>query len=289
MCPSKVAAHWLVGLAIGVVSSTVTAQEPVRLYAAGSLRSVMLELGAAFETTEGIKLAPVFGASGLLRERIERGEPADVFASADMSHPQRLAAAGRSYKAVPFAYNRLCALVSPRIEVTSATLLDRILDPAVKLGMSTPVADPSGDYAVQLFEKAEQVRAGAHATLMQKGRRLTGGPDSPPPPKDRSVYASLMSSGEADVFLTYCTNALQAQQEIPGLRVVQFPEGLAVNATYGLTVMKDARLHAAQFAEFVLSRRGQDILSRHGFTPVSKSRDKLASLLLRYIRAGTTP
>jgi len=230
----------------------------------------MLELGAAFETAEGIKVAPVFGASGLLRERIERGEPVDVFASADMSHPQRLAAAGRSYNAVPVAYNRLCALVSPKIEVTSATLLDRILDPAVKLGVSTPVADPSGDYAVQLFEKAEQMRPGAHAALMQKARRLTGGPDSPPPPKDRSVYAVLVSSGEADIFLTYCTNAVQAQREIADLRVVQIPEALAVSARYGLTVMRDARLHAAQFAEFVLSRRGQEILARHGFTPVSE-------------------
>lgn len=270
MCLNKVAARWLAGLAIGIVGSAATAQEPVRLYAAGSLRAVMIEIGLAFEAAEGIKLAPVFGASGLLRERIEQGEPADVFASADMSHPRRLAAAGRSFNAVPFAYNRLCALVSPKIEVTSATLLDRILDPAVKLGMSTPVADPSGDYAVQLFEKAEHVRAGAQAVLMQKGRRLTGGPDSPPPPKDRSVYAILVSNGDADVFLTYCTNALHAQQDFPGLRVVQVPEELAVSAQYGLTVIRTARLHAARFAEFVLSRRGQEILARHGFAPVSQ-------------------
>lgn len=96
--PSKVAAHWLAGLAIGIVSSVVTAQEPVRLYAAGSLRSVMLELGAAFETTKGIKLAPVFGASGLLRERIERGEPADVFASADMSGSPLPAGVSRPFR-----------------------------------------------------------------------------------------------------------------------------------------------------------------------------------------------
>jgi molybdate transport system substrate-binding protein len=105
---------------------------------------------------------------------------------------------------------------------------------------------------------------------MQKARRLTGGPDSPPPPKDRSVYAALVSSGEVDIFLTYCTNASQAQKEIPDLRIVQVPEELAVSAGYGLTLMKDARLHAARFAEFVLSRRGQEILAGHGFTPVSR-------------------
>jgi molybdate transport system substrate-binding protein len=267
---NKAAVRRLAGLALFVVASAVNAQEPVRLYAAGSLRSAMLELGAAFEKSDGIKVAPVFGASGLLRERIERGEPVDVFASADMGHPERLAAEGRSFKAVPFAYNRLCALVSPRIEVSSSTLLDRILDPAVKLGMSTPVADPSGDYAVQLFEKAEQLRPGAQAALMQKARRLVGGPESPPPPKDRSAYAALVSGGEADVFLTYCTNALEAQKEIPELRIVQVPDALAVSARYGLTVMRDARFQAARFAEFVLSSRGQDILARHGFTPVSR-------------------
>ena len=270
MFPSSLAARWLAGLVIGIVAGAAMAQEPVRLYAAGSLRAVMLELGAVFEKTEEVKLAPVFGASGLLRERIERGEAADVFASADMGHPQRLAATGLSFPAVPFAYNRLCALASPKIEVTSATLLDRILDPDVKLGMSTPVADPSGDYAVQLFERAEKLRAGARAALLEKARRLTGGPDSPPPPKGRSIYAALVSGGEADIFLTYCTNALQAQQEVPGMRVVQVPEELAVSARYGLTVMRGARLHAARFSEFVLSRQGQEILSRHGFAPVSQ-------------------
>lgn len=265
--PSSIAAPWLAGLALGIVASAAIAQEPVRLYAAGSLRAVMLELGAVFEKADGIKVVPVFGASGLLRERIERGEPADVFASADMGHPQRLAAAGRSLPVVPFAYNRLCALASPRVGVTTDTLLDRILDPAVKLGMSTPVADPSGDYAVQLFEKADQVRAGAYAALMQKARRLTGGPDSPPPPKDRTVYAALVSSGEADIFLTYCTNAMQAQKEISDLRIVQVPDALGVSARYGLTVMKDARPHAVRFAEFILSHQGQAIIARHGFAP----------------------
>jgi molybdate transport system substrate-binding protein len=256
-------------LASGIVASPANAKGPVRVYAAGSLRAVMLELGAAFEAATGVRVVPVFGPSGVLRERIERGEPTDVFASADMRHPQRLADAGRSFQVVPFAHNRLCALASPRLEVTTATLLDRMLDPAVKLGMSTPLADPSGDYAVQLFEKAERMRTGAQAALMQKARRLTGAADSPPPPKDRSIYAALVTGGVADIFLTYCTNALQAQKESPGLRIVQVPDALAVTAQYGLVVMRDARLDAAGFAEFVLSRQGQEIIARHGFAPAS--------------------
>jgi molybdate transport system substrate-binding protein len=261
---------WLSGLALGIVAGTASAQDAVRVYAAGSLRAVMLELGAALEADKGVRLAVVFGPSGVLRERIERGEQADVFASADMGHPQRLAAAGRSFPVIPFAYNRLCALASPRIEVTTATLLERMLDPAVKLGMSTPLADPSGDYALQLFEKAGQARPSAEAALTRKARQLVGGPDSPPPPKDRSVYAALVAGGEADIFLTYCTNALQAQKEDPGLRIVQVPDALSVSAKYGLTLMKGARPDAALLADFVMSRRGQEIIARHGFAPVPR-------------------
>jgi ABC-type molybdate transport system substrate-binding protein len=106
--------------------------------------------------------------------------------------------------------------------------------------------------------------------LMQKARRLVGGPESPQAPKGRSIYAALLSGGEADIFLTYCTNALEAKREIPELHIVQVPEALAVSARYGLTVMKDARLHAAQFAEFVLSGSGQEILARYGFASASR-------------------
>jgi molybdate transport system substrate-binding protein len=47
----------------------------VRLYAAGSLRSALTELTRAFTATSGVPVDLVFGASGLLRERLERGEP----------------------------------------------------------------------------------------------------------------------------------------------------------------------------------------------------------------------
>jgi ABC-type molybdate transport system substrate-binding protein len=149
--------------------------------------------------------------------------------------------------------------------VTSANLLDRMLDPAIKLGTSTPKADPSGDYAFELFAKAEGVRPGARGALEAKALKLTGGPDSPPAPKGRSVYGMLVAERKADVFLTYCTNAKAAQSEHPSLAIVSVPEGLAVGADYGLTLVGDATPAAARFAMFVLSPDAQRILSKHGF------------------------
>ena len=74
MSPSEVAARWLAGLALAFVTSAAHAQTPLRVYAAGSLRAVMLELGVAFEAAGGVKVDYVFGPSGVLRERIEGGE-----------------------------------------------------------------------------------------------------------------------------------------------------------------------------------------------------------------------
>src|SRR5262249_40883760 len=160
---------------------------------------------------------------------------AEVFASANMEHPQALAKAGKSGPVVLFARNRLCALVKPGFAVTSANLLDRMLEPATKLGTSTPKADPSGDYAFEVFAKAEKVKAGSRAVLEKKALTLTGGPNSPAPPPGKSLYGILVAEGKADLFLTYCTGAIAAIKENPAQQMVQLPDNLAVGADYGLT------------------------------------------------------
>ena len=76
------------------MSSAHAQTSPVQLYAAGSLRDALTEVTGQFEAQTGQAVGLTFGASGLLRARIEKGEAAQVFASADMDHPQRLAQAG---------------------------------------------------------------------------------------------------------------------------------------------------------------------------------------------------
>lgn len=243
------------------------AQEPVRLHAAGSLRGALTEVIRGFEAETGLKVEAKYGPSGLLRKEIGDGAKAGVFASANMEHPAALAKDGKSGPVSMFARNRLCALVKPGLAVTPATLLDKMLDPAVKLGTSTPKADPSGDYAFESFGKAEKVKAGAADALRKKALQLTGGPDSPPPPKDRSVYGAVVADGKADIFLTYCTNAVVARRENPGQDIVALPDTLAVGADYGLTVMNDASANDRKLADYILSPKGQSVLASHGFAP----------------------
>jgi ABC-type molybdate transport system substrate-binding protein len=250
------------------MTSPLAHAETVNLYAAGSLKAALTEVAKAFEKvqTGNTRVETTFGPSGLLRERIEKGEPAHVFASADTNHPKRLADQGRSVGQVRiFARNQLCALVRGDLAVTSERLLDVMLDPQVRLGTSTPKADPAGDYAFALFAKAESIKPGARTMLESRALQLTGGPASEKAPPDRNQYAWVMEKKKADLFLTYCTNAVLAKKELPALQIVQVPADLNVGAEYGMIVLKHAPAAASELARFMLGEQGQAILMKHGF------------------------
>jgi molybdate transport system substrate-binding protein len=256
-------AGWPVALLLSMTLHAHSA-ELVHLYAAGSLREPLDDAAKAFADSSGVKVETKYGPSGLLKEAIAGGAAADVFASANMEHPRALALAGKSGPVVLFVRNKLCALVRPGLAVDPTNLLDRMLDPGVKLGTSTPKSDPSGDYAWELFAKADKLRPGAQAVLAGKALQLMGGPSSPPAPTSRVIYGALVADGKADIFLVYCTGALAAQRENPGQQIVQLPDALAVGADYGLTVMSTASPAAYRFAMFILAD-GQRMLAEYGF------------------------
>jgi molybdenum ABC transporter molybdate-binding protein len=252
-------------VAMALVNPAAKGAEPLRLHAAGSLKAALTDVAKAYEKNYGTAVATTFGPSGLLRQRIEKGEPAHVFASANMQHPQALMKDGRGGPVALFARNRLCALTQTAVDVAPETLLDRMLQDGVRLGASTPKADPAGDYAWELFAKADKIRPGAGGVLDKKALKLTGGPDSAKPPEGRNQYAWVMESGKADIFLTYCTNAVLAKKEVASLKIVPVPPGLSVGADYGLIVLKDMPAEAGRLALFILSPEGQAILAAYGF------------------------
>lgn len=262
----------LVAGALAVAAGTAGAQPaeaPLAVYAAGSLRAALGDVARAYERESGQRVALTFGASGLLKDRIEAGEAAQVFASANMTHPEALKQAGRAEGVRPFARNALCVLASARFTLAGKPLAQRLLDPDVRVATSTPKADPAGDYAFEMFDRVERTGAagpGSAAALKAKALQLAGGPNSPQPPAGRNLYAVLMAEDRADAFVTYCTNATQARQEVPALQVLAVPEPLAVSALYGIATVKPAGAPAQRFVDFVLGPAGQAVLRGHGFS-----------------------
>lgn len=230
-----------------------------------SLKAALGEIATAFSQEYGTPVNTQFSPSGLLRKTLEEGKHADLFASANMKHPQKLADQGWGKPVTLFARNKLCALAQPELNVTTDILLDTLLSPSVRVGTSTPKADPSGDYAWQLFEKADGLVAGSYKTLTEKALTLTGGANSQKAPAGRNPYGWVMSEKKADIFLTYCTNAVLAQKDTPNLHIIQVPQALSVGADYGLIVNNKAPADAWKLAMYILSPQGQAVLKQYGF------------------------
>jgi molybdate transport system substrate-binding protein len=258
----------LAGATLAWLASPALA-DTLRVTGAGSLTEAFTDLIRRFPAGADTIAAPEFGPSGLMREKIEAGLDADLFASADMEQARRLAAGHPDRSVIHFTRNRLCAIARAAAGLTTANVLDRLLDPAVRLATSTPGADPSGDYAWAVFARAEAVRAGARAALEAKAQQLFGGgAKTPLLVAGKGPLEGIFLSNRADVTLAYCSGTTALTREIPDLAVVPLPPDLTVGPAYGM-VLINPKAVTLRFAAFVMSEGGQAVLKTHGFDPVA--------------------
>lgn len=225
----------------------------MRALAAGSLRTVWPKLMAHFPEPVETR----FGPAGLLRERISAGEPCDLFASASLDHPQTLLTAGKARRVLPFASNSLCLTVrSDRVREGEAwhALLDR---DDLRIATSTPVADPSGDYAQLLFDRMGD----AGERVRRRARALVGGHDSAPVPQGKMAAEWIIHSGQAEIFIGYASYAPALRQR-EGLTVLTLPESVNPQAVYASAVITR---QGQRLADFLRSDTAQAILREAGF------------------------
>ncbi|HWB51188.1 MAG TPA: extracellular solute-binding protein [Stellaceae bacterium] len=253
-------------LALATAAATIGSASASELHvlAAGSLREVIGEIAGRYHTATGVAVTADFGPSGVLRERIEKGEKADLLTSADMGHPLKLLADGRATRVAMFTRNALCAFAMPKVGLTSANFAERLLDPAVKLGTSTPKADPAGDYTWLMFHRIDALRPGAYATLDGKAQKIVGGAGA----ATGDPVADGFKSGTIDVMIGYCSGRQRMAKAVPGLAAVEAPKEIAAGPEYGLAILKGADPHTADFALYMLSPEGQRIFAQFGFAPV---------------------
>jgi len=261
--------HYLASALSLLLALTLPASaESLRVIAAGSLTAAFTDLLRAFPAAPDSVAAPEFGPSGLMRQKIESGAEVDLFASADMEQARRLAVGRAERAVVHFTRNRLCALARPTVGLTSANMLDRLLDPGVRLATSTPGADPAGDYTWAVFARAEAIRAGARAALEGKAKQLFGGAATPLLVAGKGAVEGIFLADQADVVFTYCSGSSTVVREVPGLSVVSLPPELAVGPAYAM-VLLNTKAVTLRFAVFVMSEAGQAVLKGHGFDPVA--------------------
>ena len=258
----------LAAIMIALASSSASATE-LRVMAAGSLKDAFTAIFADYTKHYGGAFAPVWGPSGALRERLQNGEAFDVFASAALPHAQTLTDAGASGPSVLFAGNALCVVTEADRPLDAANLVATLLKPEIRIGTSTPVSDPSGDYTWEMFRKIDAIQPGAFETLSKKAQQLIGGPTTTAPASARSPLLVALDAHQIDLFIYYCSGAQQIVRDSAKYKSVSLPPELVVGPEYGLTVSRKAQPGAADFAMYLLSPQGQATLKSFGFVPVA--------------------
>ena len=260
----------LPALSLLAFAGATAAAEPeaVQIFAAGSLRGVVTELAAEAGPVLGVAVQPSFGGSGSMRERIEKGEPADLLMSADLGSPRKLEAQGRTIvPVIAFARNRMCIVSRRSAGITAANLIDRLLATDVRVKTSTPIADPSGDYAWSIFKKVDAIRPGAQAILERKAQASMSLVAKPATP-GQSAAAALFAANAIDLSITYCSGAPALLKELPDLTSAPVPPELDPHPVYGVAILS-AKPAVMRLALFLLSEKGQAIVAKAGLVPVT--------------------
>lgn len=239
----------------------------VEVFAAGSLRGVVAELATVAGPALHIELKPAFGGSGAMRERIENGERPDLLLSADLASPRKLAAAGLAVlPPMAFARNRMCVVSRRDAGINASNLVERLLVPGVRVKTSTPVVDPSGDYAWAIFDRIDQARPGAGAQLKAKANAVMNAAATPAN-ATQSAAAALFAARLIDVSITYCSASAGLEKELPELTSLVVPASLDPRPVYGIAVLSN-KPAALQLALFLLSEPGQELIARNGLVPL---------------------
>ena len=242
--------------------------EDLTLYGAGSLREAMTELAGTFARAHGVTIRTEFGASGRMRERIERGEAVDIFTSADVGHPRKLVADGRAEVMAMFARNRLCLLAPSRSGISTESVVETLLRSDLRVGVSPAKIDPLGDYTVELFRLVARQHPDTQPSLEQRAVVLDNPPGAPPARSGDYVLDALLD-GRVGAAVVYCAGRDRYAKLSRAVSMVSLPASLQVGSEYGLAVMKGGRPDARLLALGILSPEGQALLAKHGFTPVT--------------------
>jgi molybdate transport system substrate-binding protein len=227
------------------------AEQELIVSAAASLTNAFQEVGQKFASTNpGIKVIPNFAASGALLQQIEKGAPVDVFASADQKTMDQ---ANEKKLILPetrknFVSNALVLILPADTKVPIKTPQDLAAKEVTKVALGNPDTVPAGRYTQE--------------ALKNEGLWEKLSPKFIPADSVRQVL-DYVSRGEVDAGFVFATDAAVAKEKVQVVATLAKHKPILYPvAVVAATQKKDL---AQRFIAFVLSKEGQEILSKYGF------------------------
>jgi molybdate transport system substrate-binding protein len=234
---------------VAAACSPKAAEHKVRVAAAADLAHAFPELAKEFKTKTGNTIELEFGSSGLLAKQIEQGAPFALFAAANRGYVDQVVKAGRCDGATAHSYARGRIVVWTPAGVVAPAKLEDLADPRFKkIAIANPEHAPYGVAAKQALEKS--------GVWPQIQDRIVLG---------ENVQATMVYARDhnADAALIGLSLALVTE----GGAYLPVDPALHAPLDQALVVCgtgEDAKV-AQQFAEFVASKEGHEIMTRYGF------------------------
>ena len=212
------------------------------VYAATSLRAVFPRIDGGMTYS--------FGGSNLLQMQIQRGAPADVFASASQAEPRALHRSGRCGRPATFATNVLVLIVPKGNPGRIRSASDLARGPRRRIAVGAPGV-PVGDYTRRLLTKM-----GLESVLTRN--RVSNEPNV-------GGVTSKVALGAAAAGFVYATDARSATDRV---RAITLPARAQPPIRYDFCIVlrrSGDRAGAQAFVNEVRSPRGRRLLHEAGF------------------------
>lgn len=230
--------------------------QTIIIFADESLKNAFTQMVANVQAANpGLLVDIRYGDTQSLREQIEQGAQADVFAAASQAEMTSLidGKAVDAQAANVFLVNQL-VFVLPALTTANLSTLQDLTKPGVKVVLA---ADQTtlGKFSQQALDNLEKAQGpGYKADLLKNVISYE---------QDTANVLNTIQLGRADAGLVYASDLAGA----PQLQKIAIPYGSNVVAQYSLAVLsKSANPELARiFVDYVLSPRGQDVLQVWGF------------------------
>ena len=242
-------------LALSLFAGAQPRAAEITVAAAADLKFAMDEIVAAFGAlNDGIEVRVTYGSSGSFFAQIGNRAPFDLFFSADIDYPRKLAAAGHSLDAVfAYAVGRIVVWVpvgSP-VDVHKLGMQSLLAASVRKVAIANPQHAPYGRAA-----EAAMKALGVHARAQP---RLVLGDNV-------AQTAQFVQSSAADIGIIALSLAIAPQMRDSGIWWEVPLDAYPTMEQGGMIVRWTREPEAARaFRDFVLGRHGREMLKRHGF------------------------
>jgi molybdate transport system substrate-binding protein len=228
-------------LAAAVALAAPAAAQAVNVYAATSLTNVFPALDKAPKYS--------FGGSNTLQLQLERGAPADVFASASPHEAQTLFHEGLCSRPVTFAINRLVLLI-PNANPGNVTSVYSLRTGGRRLSIGQ-AGVPIGAYTRQLLKR---LRLSSILSSNRVSQQSNVG-----------QVSSQVALGSADAGFVYYTDGLAVKDRT---KMISLPKWAQPPVRYQICTVKRAGVDSAgakAFIDKVTGKAGRGALKAYGF------------------------